>query len=90
MKKELCKYAKECGSFNKNRKDCIELKKRSQGCVSFNERETGINYGCLPCSNLHSKKCKGEKPNSFYYPHECHEFYNEEQIQMEEEYEFCL
>lgn len=86
---EICKYKVGCISFKEKNKSCLDLKTRTQGCVRFNEKETGINYGCLPCSNLQSKKCKGSKPGAFYYPDECPEFYNEYEqgrIEMEEEY----
>lgn len=41
------------------------------------EAETGINYGCQPCTRLATGECKGEKPSTFYYPDECPSFYNE-------------
>lgn len=45
------------------------------------ERETGINYGCLPCILL-NKECQGAKPGSFYYPSECPSF----ELEQEEDY----
>jgi hypothetical protein len=55
------------------------------------EDETGVNYGCQPCDLLASGDCNGAKPGSFYYPHECPGFSNEDDenllLQYEEELE---
>lgn len=75
---ERCKYRMECKGYSRKRKQCSNLKIRTQECPVWNEKETGINYGCLPCLLLAHWKCKGEKPGAFYYPTECPEFYSEE------------
>jgi len=54
------------------------IRKFEEKTVAEVEQETGINYGCFPCTLLQTKECKGAKPGSFYYPSECPEFECEE------------
>ena len=58
------------------------IKKEFETVAEY-EKRTGKNYGCAPCMLLANGDCNGDKPGSFYYPHECPEFTTGEEYEDE-------